>query len=243
MASGDFQELSQRAARAARFDPADSTDLTRANEAINEAYLSCLAGGEQFDFLEMEGTWDCTAGSDTYTYASIATAISVSGGAIAEILSLVNDDDGYVLESMDWPDLEKLAYSSQDGDAQGRPLYWSKWGSKIRLYPNPDKAYTLGTFCRLVPTEMSATTDTPLIPLQFRHSVLVSHAAANLLRQEGGGEAHKEAQMYERQYDKAWERMRTAHATARKPTFRLKSPTWDQDYFSLTRRDPYGWTR
>lgn len=243
MASGDFLELSQRAARAARFDPDDTTDLTRAKEAVNETYLSSLGGGEQFDFLEQEGQWTCTAGSDVYTYASIASAMSVSSASIAEILRLTNDTDGFMMESMDWAEIEKLSYSTQDGDANGLPLYWGKWASRIRLYPTPDIVYTLGAFVRLIPSEMSNDSDTPLIPLQYRHAVLVNGAAANLLRQEGGGEAHNEAQMFERQYEKAWERMRTAHATARMPTFRLKSPNWDADHGTLTRADPWSWTR
>lgn len=144
---------------------------------------------------------------------------------------------------MSWSSLEGLSYSTQDGDSNGRPAYWAKWGSRIRLYPTPDAVYTLGAFVRLVPTELSGDTDTPLIPLTYRHAVLVNGAAADLLRQEGGGEAHNEAMYFEREYDKAIINMRTAHATARKPTFRLKSPNWDTDHASLVRDDPWGWTR
>lgn len=245
MASGDYLELAQRAARAARFDPDNTTDLTRAKEAINQAYLDSCAGGIQFDFLEQEGQWTTTSGSDTYTYASIATATSVSGARIAEILTLTNDTDGTVLEPMSWHQLETLGYSTQDGDSSGRPLYWAKWGAKIRLYPKPDDTYTIGAFMRLVPTEMSSDTDTPVLPLEYRHSILVTHAASNLLRQEGGGEAQNDAQFYWRQYETAWERMRTATATATpgRATFRLKSPLWDSDHASIARGDPWSWTR
>jgi len=243
MASGDFNDLATQTARSARFDPSDTTDLARAKEAVNRVYLSCLAGGEEFDFLEQEGQWTTTAGSDVYTYASIGTAIGVSGASIAEITWLSNDSDGPVLDSMSWPDLEKLAYSTQDGDSGGQPVYWAKWASRIRLYPTPDQVYALGAFCRLAPAEMSADSDTPLIPLAFRHAVIVNGAAAILLRQEGGMEAHQEAQFYQRAYDEAWLRMRTAHATAHKPTFRLKSTGWDADFTSPVRDDPWSWTR
>lgn len=243
MASGDFLDISEEAARSARFDTSNTTDMTRAKKAVNRVYLSCLAGGEQFDFLEQEGQWTTTSGSDTYTYTSIATAIGVSGATIAEILWLANDTDGNVLDSMSWQDLEKLGYSTQDGDSNGQPVYWAKWQSRIRLYPIPDATYTLGAFCRLAPSEMSADGDTPLIPMTHRYEVLVHGAAAILLRQEGGLEAHQEAQFYQRAYDEAWLRMRTAHATARKPTFRLKSPGWDADHSSLVRDDPWSWTR
>lgn len=242
MASGDFTELAERAARAARFDPSDSTDLTRAKEAVNQAYLAaCTRDGVQFDFLEQEGRWSTASGSDTYTYASIATAIGVTGASIAEILWLVNDSDGSVLDSMAWADLEKMSYSTQDGDADGEPVYWAKWGNRIRVYPTPDDVYTVGALVRLAPAEMTTGSDTPLIPLTYRHSVIVSYAAAVLLRMEGGMEAHQEAQFYQRQYEDAWVAMRTAHATARKPTFNLRAPGWDSEHRSFIRDDPYGW--
>jgi len=247
MASGEFLELAQRAARAARFDPSDATDLARAKEAVNEAYLTALGGSENFDFLKREGQWVLTAGSDKYTFASIATAMSITGADIAEILYLTNDTDGYLAVSMSWAEMERLSYATQDGDADGLPMYWAQIGggdsAQVRLYPNPDSNYTLGAYVRLIPAEMSADADEPLIPLQHRHAVLVPHAAANLLRQEGGGEAHNEAQLYERQYDKAWQRMRTAHATASVSKFRLKAPTWDTDHGTIVRGDPWSWTR
>ena len=233
MASGDFLDLAQRAARGARYDPGDTTDITRAKESVNTAYLASCQGGEQFDFLEQEGAWVVTGGSDVYAYSSIATAMSITGATIAEVLAITDDtaNTGTVLRSMDWLSLERLTTSTQDDDPGGEPVWWAKWASRIRLYPNPDAGYTLGCLVRLVPAEMSGDTDTPLLPLEYRNSVIVPWAAADLLRQEGGGEAHNEAQLWQRQGDNAWQDMRTAHATARKPTFRLKSPEWDRPYW------------
>jgi GAF domain-containing protein len=244
LASGEFLELKERAARAARFDATDSTDLTRAGEAVNQAYLTAVTrDGIQFDFLEQEGQWDCTAGSDVYTYADIATAIGVTGASVAEILWLTNDTDGSVLESRSWADLEKGASSSQNDDPSGCPYRWAKWASRIRLYPDPDQEYRFGTFVKLVPAEMSDDEDTPLIPLAYRHSVIVPLAASILLRMEGGSEAHQEAQFYQRQYEDAWMSMRTAHAGGRAPTFNLKSPGWDAPRDDAVSGDPYYWTR
>ncbi len=237
MASGDFLELAQRAARAARFDPDDTTDLLRAKEAVNQAtMMACTRDGLDFDFLQQEGQWDCTAGSDVYTYDSIGAAIGVSDATIAEILWLTNDSDGSVLASMSWTDLERRSYSSQDGEPSGQPVYWSKWSSRIRLFPTPDQSYSLGALVKLMPSEMVDDSDEPLVPLSFRHSVIVPLAASILLRMEGGGEAHNEAQFYQRQYDDAWMGMRTAHAGARPPTFNLKGANWDR-----TRDDSQSW--
>jgi hypothetical protein len=244
VASGDFLELSQRAARAARYDLDDSTDLTRAQEAVNQAYLTASTrDGIQFDFLEQEGQWDCTAGSDVYTYADVATAIGVSAASISEILYITNDTDGGVLDSMSWGALESLAYSSQDDEPTGVPTCWAKWGSRIRFFPTPDEAYRFGSFVKLQPAEMSDDTDEPLIPLAYRHSVIVPHAAATLLRMEGGMEAHQEAQFYQRQYEDAWMAMRTAHSGGRAPTFNLKSPGWNAPRDDSVSGDPYYWTR
>lgn len=241
MAFGDFLDLSEHAARLAQYRPGDATDIARAKEAVNEGYLQACAGGYPFDFLQQEGTWAVTAGSDTYTYASIGTAISVSGGTIQEIETMVNDTDGYPLRSMSWWDLEKMAASTQDGDSTGAPTHWAKWGNRIRIYPSPDQAYELAAFVRLTPSIMSGDTDTPLIPLHFRRPVICSYAAAQLLRQEDGGEAANLAIHFERKYENDFEKMRMAHATAKLPTFTLKSPTWDQPHGMVS--SPWNWTR
>lgn len=231
MSSGQFLDMAQRAARGARYDPSDTTDLTRAKEAVNLAYLAACAAGIQFDFLEYEGAWQTTEGSDVYTYASIATAMSLTGSSIGEILAISDDTevDGMVLRSMDWLSLERITQSTQDDESTGTPVWWAKWGTRLRLFPSPDAAYTLGCLVRLVPSEMSADTDEPLLPLAYRNSVIVPWATADLLRQDGGSEAHNEAQLWQARADKSWQDMRTAHATARKPTFNLRAPGWDRN--------------
>ena len=216
---------------------------------MNQAYLSAATRDAiQFDFLEQEGTWSTVAGTDTYTYTSIATAAGVSGASIGEIVKLTIDSEGYSgpLLSMTWDALEIEANSTQDDDATGIPTMWAKWGqgsgAKIRLWPSPSRVYTIGMLMRLVPAELSANGDTPLIPLHYRHSVIVSQAAALLLRQEGGGEAHNEAVFYDRAAEQAWTSMRTAHGQGRPPGFRLLKPGWDHSREAPGRNDPYWWT-
>jgi len=239
MASGDFLELSQRAVRMAQMDTTSSTDITRAKEEINAAYLSTCASGARFDFLEQEGQWTTTAGSDVYTYASIASAMSITGASIEEIMYLTNDTDGNVLQSMSWAALEKATLATQDDEGNGLPSAWAKWNTRVRLYPIPDGTYTIGAFVRLVPNEMGADADIPLIPMPFRHRLLVPLAAANLLRLEGGQDAHMDATRLQQQADEAYLAMRTAHASARYPTFTLKEPSWADE----APGEPYWWTR
>ena len=245
MASGDFDELAIRAARQARYDVNDTNDIARAKEAVNQAYLTaCSRDGVQFSFLEQEGQWTTESGEDTYTYADIATGMGISGASIAEIVSLVNDSDGSVLDSMSWEDLEKRTFSSQDNEPDGYPVWWAKWASRIRLFPTPQQVYSVGAFVRLVPQEMSAGDETPIIPLEFRHAVIVPHATATLLRMEGGSEAHQEAQFHQRQYEDAWMSMRTACATAipGRPNFNLKGADWDRTYDDSPRDSMWRWS-
>jgi hypothetical protein len=246
MASGDFLELAQDAARTARFDPDDTTDLTRAKEAVNRSYLyACAKDGIQFDFLEREGQITTVAGDDTYTYAGIVSALSITGATIADVLDLVNDDDGQMLRRYaSWADLEADTYSSQDGDAEGEPKSWVKWaGSRLRLYPTPDAVYSIACFLRLVPAQMTADADTPLIPITFRHEVITPGAAAILLRMEGGGEAHQEALYQKRVQDEALTAMRIAHASARPGSFKLQTSNWDREFGQTHDGDPWEWTR
>ncbi len=225
MASGDFQDLYTKAIYGSRRDTSDSFDVARAKDAINEALLAVSFTGDPWSWLEREGEFTLQTGSDTYTYGTIGTAL---GTTVSEILSLVMDsgDGGYRLESMSWDALENVAYSTQDDESAGEPIFWSDWDSKIRVFPKPDEAYTLGCFYRAYQSELSNDSDVPLLPLEWRTRLLVPYACARLLRQEGGAEAASEADRYWGEYQKAFNDCRTALATAKAPAMRLATPSW-----------------
>lgn len=232
MAFGDLLDLAQAAVRSAQGDPLDTAgDLARAKDAVNEAYLTVCGDGYPYDFLEVEGQWDLTAGSDTYTYGSIATAIGVTSGTIREIHGLINDTYGGVpLHSTSWQQLESYSASSQEpGEGTGTPTTWAKWGAgsnaRIRFYPMPDQVYRIGTYCLVSPGAMSADADVPLIPLPYRHRLLVPYAAALLLEVEGGQEAAADYERRMARHREALRDLRTAHATAKHPTFNLVTDT------------------
>lgn len=229
MASGDFDDLAARACRSAQFDPDNTDDLDRAKEAVNEAYLSTCHDGTSWDFLEKEGVWTTTAGSDVYTYASIATAIGASAASIREIVRMVNDTTGGVLESYSWEQVEDGSYSTQEaGEGQGTPTVWAKWGNannpEIRLYPTPDAVYSLGTFALLTPDEMTTGTDVPLIPAAWRSRIIVPYAAALLLEQDGGAESGADYERRMSRYREAVQQMRVAHGSGKRPTFNQVAP-------------------
>jgi hypothetical protein len=230
VASGDFENLSQAACRAAQLDPADTTgDLVRAKAAVNEAYLSTVGGSEEWDFLQAEAEWTTDPGDDVYTYAAIVTATGLTGATIREILTLTNDTDGLEMTPMSWQALERFTAGSQDDEADGSPSLWSKWAARIRLFPTPDAEYTMGTFLALAPAEMSNNTDVPLIPLAWRHRILVPYAAARLLEEEGGTEMVAQVDRLWARYREDFIRFRTAHGSAKQPTFNLMDPSFGAD--------------
>ena len=227
MAFGDFADLKERACLSAHFDPDDSADLTKAGDAINEAYLSICGDGVRWDFLEQEGQWTTVAGTDTYTLSSIASAISSSGDGIAEIIALTNDTNGgRPLTGLSWEALEGMFYSTQDNDPQGEPTHFSRWGTnRLRLGPKPDAVYTMGCLVRFIPSAMTSDSETPAIPLAYRHSVLVPLAAMLLLEQEGGSETVSDRDRLERRSQANYEKMRMVHGSGRGPSFSVETPT------------------
>jgi hypothetical protein len=226
MASGDFADLYSKAIYGSRRDTSDSFDVSRAKEAINEAYTYVASTGDPWDWLEKEAQFIVEAGLDVYSYDTIGAAV---GTNVDEIHTLTMDSDsggGWVLDSMSWPALERISSSTQDDEQTGEPLMFAKWSRRIRLFPAPDQAYTLGMFYRIQAQEMTNDSDVPLLPVAWRTRLLVPYACARLLRQEGGSDAANEAGLYMADFEKAFREARTALATAKQTTFSLQSPSW-----------------
>lgn len=227
--SGTFEDLFTKACYAARRNSTDTFDLLRAKEAVNEALSACSFSGDPWNWLEKEGQFTVTAGSDTYTLDSIGTAL---GSPVSEIFDIVVDsnDAGGRLQAMSWGALENISDSTQDNESQGIPAFFASWDRRVRLFPIPDVAYTLGVFYRAYQSELTANGDVPLMPIEWRTRLLVPYAAAVLLRQEGGSEAAGESDRYYSLYQSAVAQCRTALATAKSPAIALQSPRWSRDW-------------
>lgn len=228
MASGDFLELSQRACYQARYNPGNTTDLTRAKEAINECYMSVLNSGDRWTWAEKEGQFTISSTTDKYSVSSIATAISVDG--ISEIYNMTNDTDGgYPLEGLDWLALERASYNTQDGDPRGCPYGFATYGDQVRFYPWPDQSYTIGIIVLQDDNAMSADADVPLIPLSWRHRILVPYAAMRLMEQHSGADALGHSRYYREQYERDMVMFREKYASAQFAQMGLETPTWNSD--------------
>ena len=248
MAYGDFLDMKQRVCRMARRDPTDATDLARAADALNDALLSLLDTGDRWDFLEAEATFSTVAGTDTYTYSTIATTTLVpTNGTPGEIDSIGDDSNGFVLRPLDWESLERASPTSQlSTQPQGQPSAFAKWGAgsgaKIRLYPEPDAIYTLRWFGRQGIAVMAADADVPVVPLAWRHRILTSFAAAQLMRMESGFAADYAASSLEAQAQQAVAGVRHARGSAKRPNEGVMSPSYGRDWPAIDATET-GWVR
>jgi hypothetical protein len=230
MASGDFADLYSKALRRAGRDTSDTAyDVPRAKEAVNEAIVYTCAR-EDWEFLKTEGQFTIDSTADVYTFDSIATALSLSPHSVEKIISLVNDtSDSRTLIGMSWHELEELSSSTQGGDARGIPTHYAVWERRVRFYPWPDQQYTIGAHIVRRHGELSVNSDTPLIPLPFRASIIVPYAASVLLSEDGGVEAQQEANLLMARYERAYEAMLKRYASARAPILNIVAPTFGQD--------------
>lgn len=230
-AANTFLGVVQRVCYEAGLRPWMSYDLFQAKNAVNSVVRSILDLSEDWDFLEREGQIILTAGQDTYTIASVASALGVT--SIKELLMLVHDTESIAgrgrLQAMSWSDLELLAKSTQDGEATGVPSSYSVWDGKFRVWPSPDQAYTLGCYYLLGSGEVTSDTASLVIPDEWVNEVVVPLAAARVLQQANDGNAVNKSNVLEGRGQSALKAFRESHGSARNPTLRLSSPTWNQD--------------
>lgn len=233
-----FQSLYTAALRASQSSVADDEAVLVAKAGINEAYQTICGDGTPWDFLEREGQWTTASGADTYTYASILSALSITGSTIREVIYLVDDTNGgRPIASMSWGQLEGLAGSTyQQGESGngGPPEAWAKWDSRLRLYPEPDGEYAIGAMLRLSPEAMTEDSDTVLLPDSFAARVLVPYAAAIVLEAEGGNDALTGANRLMQRHEIAARAMMVAHGSAKMPTFNVVAPSSFVDLDSPT---------
>lgn len=216
-------------------------DYSLAVSAINRVYLSLINSQDEWDFLEQEGQITLTSGQDLYSISSIASALGVNG--IRELRSVIHDSilvQGQgPLEPLSWQELEALARSTQDNELSGIPAVYAVWDGKVRFWPKPDQAYSLGVFVLKGDTEKSLPADTFLIPTEWLQEVLVPLAAAKVLSLSNDTVKFQRGQVLESQGQAALKNFREARAAAKRPTLRLQSPTFSSDLPSSYVDDGY----
>lgn len=230
---GTFLDLKEQACELSQRSSSNATYLALAGKAVNNHYLQLMRGTDQWSFAIVDGQVTLTAGTADYLVngaSSVSSTLGYGTDGVEELLRVVIDSEsasGRPLARMPWVALEELASSTQDNDPQGPPVAWSVVGDRLRLWPTPDEAFTVGVLLRRRAAALSGDTDEPLVPEGFRHGVLVKLAAADLLHREGGAEARSEAGQLRSEAMQAVQDMRVRYASARDASdFRLVSPVF-----------------
>ena len=217
MATGDFQDLYTRTIYAAQRDPNVAADVSRAKEAVNEAYLSLCDSGPQWSFLTVQGTQTLVTNQSAYSYATIATSLSVTG--ITNVLGFsfggpAGSASGHYARWEDFWAIKQLNPSL----AAGVPHLWTTYGdSQVEIWPKPQSGYSATVLALRKAAELVNNSDTTLIPQGWVTRLLVPAAAAILLRQEGGSDAVSEANNNEAAYKAAYEQFAAGPQTLPAP--------------------------
>ena len=131
----------------------DYLDPTRINRYINQVYLN-ICEEEQWPFLET---------TETGT-APLTTTAEIRG-----VDSVVDTTNASILS---WMDRRRLIEIDRDLTTTGTPRYWYQTTqSTISVYP-ANTAVTLSVHFFKVPTELSAESDTPLIPQRWQDLII-----------------------------------------------------------------------
>ena len=228
MPAGDATSIAARGLRMSRRDPTRTVDAAEGLEYLNECHRAILTDGTPWTFLIVTGQVTLAAGTSRYTLSSLATALSATNG-IERIVSIVNDTEGSrPLKGMDWPELERLAHSTQD-DPQGTPIAYAQIGlgsatPTVLFWPTPTQAFTMGVVARLAVVDLVGA-DLPLLPASHAPSVLAPYVAARMWDQQGGNEAANMAAAHEARHERALRRLIDAYGSARPEDMTFADPT------------------
>jgi hypothetical protein len=123
------------------------TDLTT---EIQQAIQAAIRHYEAEPFWFNENTDTRTTTSSTKTYTLTADT--------AEVVAVLATNNGTTYELTPGTHQEMDAFDTSA--TFGQPSEWSIWNQQLRLYPTPDKAYTLTVRYQRRLGTLSATTDT-----------------------------------------------------------------------------------
>lgn len=149
------------------------------NDVINDVYLELL-DSELWPFLEIAVTQSTVAGTDTYSFPTVARIRTVT---------LELDDGPHPLSEVS----KRFIDRNVNGEDTDEPVAYARSGStSIVLAPTPDAVYDLRVAGYMAPTALSVDTDEPVFEERF-HAIVAYAAAAVLLQEEGQTERADQA--------------------------------------------------
>lgn len=144
----------------------DATTRNRVKNWINLGYQDFTLR-ELWPFRETTDTFDTIAGTQEYTLSTEFTDIDAQN-----IISVAIQ--GTNLRKLPYVPFNQLRASQPDLDFETQSVpqsYYIKAG-KIGLWPSPDNAYTIAVDYYKIPTELSADSDTPIVPIAYREALM-----------------------------------------------------------------------
>lgn len=144
----------------------DSTTRNRIKKWLNLAQYDFVLR-EQWPFREVNGSLSLVQGTQEYDLSTNFTDLDDQNITSVALQGASNQKLSY------WPwNQLRASVPDFDYDGQGVPdRYYLKAG-KIGFYPIPSAATTVAIDYSLVPTEMSADADTPVVPLAYREALV-----------------------------------------------------------------------
>ena len=162
------------------------------NDVFNEYYLPFMQAVQNYTVTANISDITNGTGLPTNYIQAISLVLTTDGQE-----KLIEFLPYRVLDTL-YPDpTDTLAYTT------GVPIYWYFYNDTIRLFPAPDQAFTLTLQYNKKPTELTADSDVPEIPSEFRE-VLVMGAAYRVLQVKDN---YDQASVLQNKYDEILQKL------------------------------------
>lgn len=163
------------AVRAAGYDGSDDTALL---DAINEARRS-IVDERRWKWMEAVGNTALVLAYDTPSVAlNVVDLLYVDA---------VRIQFGTERPLLTWLPLQELREKEHDDRTPGVPRYWTQAAGQLRVYPSPDKAYTISLDYMKTITDLAVDADVDgYLPVSFKGLVKWKAAALMAFRQRDG---------------------------------------------------------
>lgn len=146
------------------YDPTLTTDAI--NDTINDVFNEYT-----LPFMQTTQTYTLTAGTSDITNGS-----GLPDNYVQAIDLIVTSTGLEMVLPYRETSISDGTNPDQDDQAANTPQYWYKYGDTIRIYPKPAAAYTVTLRYYKKPTELSADSDVPEIPSEFKELIVVGAA-------------------------------------------------------------------
>ena len=177
-----------------------------AKDAVNNAIREILQDGHQFPFLKTTTTQTLTAGTGTYDFPSDLASTDWDTFYIKELSSANNVAASLPTISFDVYTQKYRAVedASGTGGRTAPTLIYQTAEEKFGVYPLPDAAYVIEYVYYKFPDDLSAFSDTMIVPDRFKY-IVIDGAMVYMMRFRSNEQS---AQIHQQKFDEGIKSMR-----------------------------------